>query len=476
VKQQGGGQGAGQGAWGDGESKGQARKISRSRAKLARLTARVERDEERRAQEIKEALGRSEVLEPVHAAEDDRPAVSPADAAGGAVGRMRWGRALLIINTKSGPKADSISRVRDVVALLAAQGIETEVRVKLRKKQARREAKRAARAGFPLVVAAGGDGTVEAVAGGLVGTKTVLGILPLGTYNNVATCLGIPSDLAEACALIGLGPTRTIDVGCAEARNVKGRKRSRYFLEMAAVGVTASLMPLGQNAKRGKWGGAAGILPKAMGLRPVPAVISLDKGRTERQVNTLLVEVANAPRMGPGLPRAPEARLDDGLLDVSIYQDTGQARLAAQLARWGTIKSGEREAQARAEDERVERLRAQRVRVRSAPPLPVLADSKVLGTTPARFTILPAALRVVVGRGSGLTQGLAEPLVEAALASVAAQEDGNHAGLLVEHGDARVRTAGPGRKGAVLPAAPLGGALAALTAFLLLRVLARRQH
>ena len=150
-----------------------------------------------------------------------------APAAGGARGGARAGApaALLIINTKSGPANNFIGRVRDVVGLLAAQGIAAEVRVKLRKKQARAKARRAARAGVPLVVATGSDGTVEAVAAGLVGSDAVLGIVPLGTCNNVTACLGLPFDPAEACALIGAGPVRRIDVGRVTARGKQGKQR-----------------------------------------------------------------------------------------------------------------------------------------------------------------------------------------------------------------------------------------------------------
>ena len=234
-------------------------------------------------------------------------------------------RALLIINTKSGPQNDSLGRVREVVDLLARQGIDVDVRVKLRKKQARAEARRAAGRGVPLVIAAGGDGTVEAVAAGLVGSERVLGIVPLGTYNNVAGCLGLPFDAAEACALIGAGPMRRIDVGRVTAQ---GRKRPRVFLEMAAVGVTAALMPAGQDAKKGAWDTAAQAVPDAVAMRPTPAVLRMDGSVAERQAHTLLVEVANAPLMGPAFRAAPHARMDDGLLDVAVYHDLSPAGLA----------------------------------------------------------------------------------------------------------------------------------------------------
>jgi diacylglycerol kinase (ATP) len=313
----------------------------------------------------------------------------------------------MIINTKSGPKNDSILHVRHLVGLLAAHSIRVDVRVKLRKKQATAEARAAAKAGYPLVVAAGGDGTVEAVARGLVGTKTVLGIIPLGTYNNEATCLGIPTDPVQACALIATGATRPVDVGLVKAR---GRKKARPFLEMAAVGVTAALMPAGQSAKKGAWNDAVKQLPQAVQIAvqmaPVPACIRLDKTKPVRRASTLLVEVANAPRMGPGLAVSPDAVMDDGLLDVAIYDEVGQTALAARFL---ALKAGTTVA-----DDRIERARARRVDVWTATPLPVIADSKVLGTTPVRIEVLPGALLAVAGQGEALSRPVSRALVAAA--------------------------------------------------------------
>ena len=313
-------------------------------------------------------------------------------------------RALLIINPTSGPNDDSILRVKEIVERLAAHGIKTKVRVKLRKKQARKMARRAAKKGCHLVIAAGGDGTVAPIAEGLIGTQTVLGIVPLGTYNNVATSLGVPTDLDAAVALIASGIVRAVDVGRVTATQ---GNRSRTFLEMALVGVTAAMMPVGQQLKQGKWDGVGEILPAALQMSPTETEIRLDKDRPPLRSNTLLVEIANAPRSGPGIVSAPEARVDDGELDVAIYHEHTQAALAARFL---TLKTG-----LFADDERIERVRAKRVEVRSANPLPVVADAKVVGHTPARFELLPGALLVAAGLGIGLEQPPEPEAVKAAV-------------------------------------------------------------
>jgi len=315
-------------------------------------------------------------------------------------------RALLIANSKSGPKNDSLLYVRQIVELLQAHGIDTKVRVKLRRKQAIRYARRAAREGTRLVIAAGGDGTIEAVAAGLRGSDTVLGIVPLGTYNNVASCLGVPTDVAQACALIATADARSIDVGVARARSKRGKVKRRVFLEHAFIGWSAALVPAGQEAKDRAWDTAAQALATAFGLSPVAMRIELDEGQQTLRATTLLVEIANTPRSGAAITFSPEAKMDDGQFDVAIHRDAGQATLALRmLAR----KAGSASIEAS-----TDRLRASRVYVKTTSPLPVSADSKVIGTTPAKMELKRGALRVITGAGPALVNPASEGTVATA--------------------------------------------------------------
>ena len=274
--------------------------------------------------------------------------------------------------------------------MLATFDIRAAVRVKLTKSQARRDARAAAKSDYPLVIAAGGDGTVESVAAGLIGTHSVLGIIPLGTYNNVATCLGIPKDLAEACALIASGSPRAIDAGQV---TVRGSDSPRLFFETCAVGLGAVLTSVGQGAEKGRWRRAPRVLPGLVGMPPMCTQIRLDGG-PPHWVDTLLVTVSNAPRGGAALQVAPEARMDDGLLDVCVYDGLQQAELAT---RWTSLKNG-----SISDDRRVRYARAVSVKIRSAQSLAVAADSKLIGTTPARIAIRAAALLAIVGPGAAL--------------------------------------------------------------------------
>jgi len=380
-----------------GDGRRLAKRVARANDKLAARLAELRRVEELQAQQL------AQQPEPSERSARAKEQEQTPDAAGAQARppkpRMR---ALLIINTKSGPNNDSILRVKELVERLTAHGIRADVRVKLRKKYARKDAKKAAKKGYPLVIAAGGDGTIACVAEGLLGTDTVLGIVPLGTYNNVATSLGVPMDVEASIALIASGVVRAVDVGMVTAT---GANRPRIFIEMAAVGLTAAMMPVGQDVKMGRWQSASEALPAALQMTPTRAEVRLDKAKEGKTASTLLIEIANAPRSGPGLITSPDARVDDGLLDVAVYHEHTQAMLAARFV---ALKTG-----MISDDPQIEQSRARRVEVRTDNPLAVVADSKVVGRTPARFEVLAGCLLIAAGRGIGLGQKPLQEVVEA---------------------------------------------------------------
>lgn len=377
---------------------GQLPKSHRSTKRNAIERAALQREEDARARALQGRLAEARALAPLAA---KKPSVATAPI----VGLWPKRRALLFINSKSGPNHDSILRVRDLVDMLGSFGIRTDVRVKLRKSQTRKEARAAAvRKGYDLIIAAGGDGTVESVASGLVGTEATLGIIPLGTYNNVATCLGIPTDVAQACALIATGAARRIDVGQVDARYMK---RPRIFLEISAVGPGATFGVIGQHIEKGRWNQAAQVLPGPIEMSSTPSHVRLDDELHGRTSNTLMITVSNAPRAGAGLPLAPSSRMDDGLLDVCIYEDMDQAALLSRFLPRPVGNPSD------AQDDRVFRARARTVEIETTRPMPVAIGSKLVGVTPARFAVLTGALAVIVGDGDGLHHPSSAALVRA---------------------------------------------------------------
>jgi diacylglycerol kinase (ATP) len=315
--------------------------------------------------------------------------------------------ARLIFNPKSAARGGPDHSIEVVVATLLRHGIRAKLCLKTSGKAARECARQAARQNEELVIAAGGDGTVEDVASELVMTKTTLGVLPLGTMNNLARSLGIPLGLDEACALIGAGITRHIDIG--RIRN--GQKKSRYFLETAGLGLGGVALPAGQAAKKGKWRKLPTAIAKFFDLQPAPVEFRLDDG-APIQANAQLVTVSNAPMTGPNFMIAPEAKMDDGLLDVAVYDGMGKAELAGYFME---AANGQR-----AHDPKVRFYRASRAVIHSNHVMPAVSDKDPI---PERqeleVEVVPQALSVIVGEGIGL----AIPAVDAPSIQAPAAED-----------------------------------------------------
>jgi diacylglycerol kinase (ATP) len=155
-------------------------------------------------------------------------------------------RAILILNPESGvsPLAEQHDTAETneeiILARLALYGIEPEVWYTSLEDPGNGLAAKAADERADLVIAAGGDGTVYAVACGLIGRESTIGIIPLGTMNNLALSLNIPLSIEAACALIAKGETRTVDAG---------KINEHIFLESAGVGLEAALFPYVEEMK-----------------------------------------------------------------------------------------------------------------------------------------------------------------------------------------------------------------------------------
>lgn len=262
---------------------------------------------------------------------------------------------------------------------------------------ARRLAAEAAGEGYGLVVAAGGDGLAGEVADGLLsaGGRPVMALLPIGTGNDLARALGIPADLEGALAVLAGGRPRRIDAGrlrCADSSG--GRASGRHFVSAVVAGFGGRLRP-SPGVKR-RWGSAA-YLREALGrlgeLRPVGIDLRADgveggaKPGSRFEGRCLLVVVANGGSMGGGIRAAPDARLDDGLLDVVVVPELSGAAMVRTVARvllTRRLPAG------------CWRCRCRTVELSASSPMGLNADGEVVGEAPAGFRIVPAALRVLV--------------------------------------------------------------------------------
>ncbi len=308
-------------------------------------------------------------------------------AKGEAVHGLR--RAQLIFNPASGRAAeDNAARLSQIVSGLRAHGIEAAIGLKTSGKAARSLARDAVRDGIPLVVVAAGDGTIGDVASQLIGTSVVMAIVPIGTMNNVARSLGVPLEIDAACALIGMGTTRHIDVG---RMHTKPDARDEYFLDCAGVGLAAIGALAGQAFEKRRWRMLTRALHRFFAAKLGTMQIELDG--TMIEASTRIVTVSNAPLMGNNMLAAPEAKMDDGYLDVSIYDGMGDPALISHFLAASTHTPDD-----------LKIYRARRVRIATEPPMLSNADMTIAPEQDVlEIEIVPAALSMIVGNGMGLT-------------------------------------------------------------------------
>ncbi|HYH93567.1 MAG TPA: diacylglycerol kinase family protein [Candidatus Saccharimonadales bacterium] len=285
---------------------------------------------------------------------------------------------------KAGVRTNSITEP-ELRGILADHGLEARLVETDSPDSARDAARAAVTDGCQVVVAAGGDGTVGAVAEALLGTEAVLGILPLGSVMNIARSLGLPRDVRAAAADLAAGRVRSIDVGETDQGT---------FLEAGSIGMNAAMFREAQRFDDGDPWSILRTIWVALRYRPARMVLELD----DRVVRTraLMVTVSNGPYTGLGMSVAPDARLDDGRFDVRVFRGFSKWELLRHL---GSIAFGRRRYAPH-----VSTYRSARVRASSAHPLPCRADSHDLGTTPIEFRTRPGALRVVIG-GDGAAAG-----------------------------------------------------------------------
>jgi len=303
-------------------------------------------------------------------------------------------RARLIFNPESGDKnSDDSQRLMDIVTRLRNHGILAGVDFKTSGKVGRDLAKEAVKNGDKLVIVSGGDGTIEDVASELVGSDTTLGIIPSGTMNNLARELGVPLDIEQACALLGMGVTRQIDVGRVVAKDIA---KSEYFLEAAGFGLSAELLPEGQALRKGRWGTLPLSVLKYFETQPEEIHIELDDDKP-LSAHSQLVTVSNAPMLGLNFLIAPDAKMDDGYLDIAIYDGMTKTELLQYFIASSKGKHSD--------DPKVKFYRARRVHISAREAMDAASDSETtrMKHVELEIDIVPHALSVVCGNGVGLS-------------------------------------------------------------------------
>jgi YegS/Rv2252/BmrU family lipid kinase len=220
-----------------------------------------------------------------------------------------------IINPISGTGADpaaASARAALVESEARRRGLEVQVHFTKRAGHARELAAASAQAGAGLVIVWGGDGTLNEAGAGLIESTTALGIVPAGSGNGLANALGAPRQPIEALAIAFDGAVRTIDAGTFAGRP---------FFNVAGIGFDARVARLFNErgaGRRGAWPYV--VIGVREGCRYGGAEYTVDLDGDRRTLRALLMTFANGREFGNGIRIAPQAQLDDGVLDATIVE------------------------------------------------------------------------------------------------------------------------------------------------------------
>jgi YegS/Rv2252/BmrU family lipid kinase len=240
------------------------------------------------------------------------------------------------------------------------------------------EARRAAEGG-EVVVVMSGDGLIGQIGGVLAGSDAPMGIIPGGRGNDLARVLGIPTDPEGAAAVIAGGHTRRIDVGV-----VNGRR----FLGIASCGFDSDANRIANEARWIK----GNLVYLYAALRALiawkPATFTLHIDGEVKQVTGYTTGAANNKAYGGGMYAAPDAELDDGLLDLAVGGNVGKLRFLRGLAK---VFEGEHR-----ELLDVQTWKVSEARIEADRPFAVYADGDHVTDLPASVSVLPRALRLIV--------------------------------------------------------------------------------
>lgn len=318
-------------------------------------------------------------------------------------------RVKLIANPSSGDPAEAATRIEQVTRCLLDLGANVDVALAHPTTEAVSIAKKAVKNGYSTVIAMGGDGTISAVIRGLAGSDVHLGIIPAGTENDIATSLGIPTDLKEACALIVSDHTRNLDLAQISTK----KKKKFIFFMVTTVGLTSTLYPDVKDVPHGDLSNLKDAVLTFLQAKPNPKVFLTLDDESRIEVETMLVTVTNTPIIGAKNLVAPDASTEDGLLDIAVYPNFSKSELMAYFAK--SANEGV------TSDGKIQRYRARKIKIKTDPKLDIAAEGILLGKGRAKIKVLPHALKVIAPEPGAGTEQSQEVVMQELPAPVALQ-------------------------------------------------------
>lgn len=295
---------------------------------------------------------------------------------------MTTRKTLVILNPGAG-SADEATSLRTEIERLG----DVTIQETARQGDATRFAREALAREYDLIVAAGGDGTINEVVNGLAANwdHSTFGVIPLGTGNDFCRTIDMPQDIHAAVETLLRGDSHVLDVVRVDSDAV------RYFINVSAGGFSGLVNERLTSEAKATWGPLA-YLRSALAALPDLAdyrmTIRFDDEEPQQLVAYNVV-VANARFVAGGVPIAPEALLDDGLMDVVIIPAASLPRLATLVP---SIMLGRH-----LQHEDVIYRRVHTVAIDSTPGMWFNTDGELVGNEPATFSVQTQALRVIVG-------------------------------------------------------------------------------
>jgi YegS/Rv2252/BmrU family lipid kinase len=240
--------------------------------------------------------------------------------------------------------------------------------------------------GDRLLVVVGGDGTMNEVVNGAAETSAEIAVLPNGTGQDFGRTHAIPTGFDDAVRVALDGETRTIDVG-----RVALGDETRYFANVGSAGMSGSVAHRANSMSKALGGRVTffyALTREFLAWQNTEVTVRVDGGEVRGAMHDVIVAIGQWH--GGGMKLAPDASPDDGLFDVVLIGDVNKLDFLTTAPK---LYSGKYLSHSK-----VDHLRSATIEIDGAEPLPVEVDGEPIGTTPARFEVVPAALRVRVPR------------------------------------------------------------------------------
>jgi diacylglycerol kinase (ATP) len=294
--------------------------------------------------------------------------------------------ALILVNPAAGGGRAGAVLPR-MQALVASQGVPAEFLLTKSAEDLEARAREAVAHGRGLLLAMGGDGTLQGLVNATAGADVVLGVLPAGGGNDFAAALGMPEDPLVAVQTILHGETRWVDL--IRARTADGRERLYVGGGGLGLDAEAARHAGGEYRKlRGRLRYVAAALRALRGFTAVGLRAEFpDSEHPAIETKVLLAGVSNTPTYGAGLRLVPDANIEDGWLDVALVEDLSFLQVLRLVPR--LLLSGDLQTPG------MQRMRAKRVRLITERPCAFHGDGEILGPAPVEIEVVPRAVQML---------------------------------------------------------------------------------